>query len=647
MKQFFSQSMTLLGQIEEIRTEKHSFSIRLRSNDSVLIYASPNTYFTVMTNLDGVDRDRLPTPKEYNDTLSDRINKYIHTGNTVFVEGIYQEHEGCSRFEARKITCMHSKSSGFVFEETHWWLTQIKYLADEWLQDLFGNQRNYQESDFSAMYRTNLNFLGGCTENKIQVMATLSRFIYGLSSAYLLTGTERYLEAAKAGVHFQRTTFRNVSHNGTHIFWSYGRKELSNGSVIIVPSQNSDDFGSIALYEQIYALAGLTQYFRITGDLEVLEDINRTIRAFDDFFLDEKSVNDEFPGLGGYFSHIDPATMRPDTLKDEKLNLRKNWNSIGDHIPAYLVNLLLALEPIPHGAGDEIRDLVTRSRALLDRTVNYIVEKFPDTESVYVNERFRADWTPDHDWKWQQNRGIVGHNLKIAWNLTRVACYYDSIDRKNDAKRLVALAEKIASAMKTAGLDLIRGGCFDAVERQPKNGQPIQFSWYNTKDFWQQEQAILAYLILYEYTGKAEYRDLARDCLAFWNQFFLDKDNRGVFFRTTENGMPVVEGSNGQKAGYAIAGYHAFELNYLAHVYMRTYSKSSADDGFCFYFRPEAHSGLGSLNVLPDFTPPNRLVVDEVTIGGKLQKKAGDSGVQIVVGQENRGQEVIVKFRAQ
>ena len=44
-----------------------------------------------------------------------------------------------------------------------------------------------------------------------------------------------------------------------------------------------------------------------------------------------------------------------------------------------------------------------------------------------MNERFFADWTPDHHWRWQQNRAIVGHNLKIAWNLTRVASYYRSL----------------------------------------------------------------------------------------------------------------------------------------------------------------------------------------------------------------------------
>ena len=36
-------------------------------------------------------------------------------------------------------------------------------------------------------------------------------------------------------------------------------------------------------------------------------------------------------------------------------------------------------------------------------------DKFPDPESDFVNERFFADWKPDHNWGWQHNRAFVGH----------------------------------------------------------------------------------------------------------------------------------------------------------------------------------------------------------------------------------------------
>src|SRR5262249_511836 len=130
---------------------------------------------------------------------------------------------------------------------------------------------------------------------------------------------------------------------------------------------------------------------------------------------------------------------------------------------------------------------------------------------------------------------------------------------------------KLADDMAIYGTDQIHGGCFDAVDRKRSDDWPVVFAWGNTKDFWQQEQAILAYLIVHGATRDAKYLELAREMMPFWNLYFLDHDKRGVFFRVTDIGMPVIQGAYSQKAGHAIAGYHSFELNYLAHIYIRAY----------------------------------------------------------------------------
>jgi hypothetical protein len=135
--------------------------------------------------------------------------------------------------------------------------------------------------------------------------------------------------------------------------------------------------------------------------------------------------------------------------------------------------------------------------------------------------------------------------------------------------------------MAERGYDQIRGGLYDAVEREPRNNLPIEFTWGDTKYFWQQEQAILAYLILLSVTGdnepiaserevaaeqhsdlRADFLALSREMQAFWNLYFLDHDNCGVYFRVTGNGVPFIQGNYGNKAGHS-TGYHAEELNYL------------------------------------------------------------------------------------
>jgi hypothetical protein len=86
---------------------------------------------------------------------------------------------------------------------------------------------------------------------------------------------------------------------------------------------------------------------------------------------------------------------------------------------------------------------------------------------------------------------VVGHNLKIAWNLRRMY----SLKGKDEYR---ALATKIAGLMPKAGGDPQRGGWYDVVERVLGPGEKFhRFAWHDRKAWWQQEQGILAYLILH------------------------------------------------------------------------------------------------------------------------------------------------------
>jgi mannose/cellobiose epimerase-like protein (N-acyl-D-glucosamine 2-epimerase family) len=516
---------------------------------------------------------------------------------------------------------------------------QTSQLADRILDHLFDAKRHYSIDDFSKLYRTQLNILGQPTDDTVQECAVLSRLIYDLSSAYLLTGSERYFLAAKAAVDYQRQAFRMMSHDGQYCFWAYGRRRLQEGERgehLITASLGPDDMNTMPLYEQIYALAGLTQFYRITLDWEVFEDIRRTIRSFQDFYHDPPEAKEKgFAGQGGYYSHIDPVTMRPDSNSLGENGSQKNWNSVGDHIPAYLVNLILTLDPLPEGTlRPTLEQLRKTCWSILEETSSLIVTKFPDPESDFVNERFHADWSPIHDYRWQQNRAVVGHNLKIAWNLTRVAYYFQTrakrlrdSGRRQDAekaedyesrsKAALSVAQSLGKKMGQVGLDQVRWGVYDCVERKPTNGMPTQFAWDPTKDFWQQEQGILAYLILFGATEDREFLNLARECSAFWNIFFLDRERQGYFFRVTEDGLPILEGEYGRKGGHAI-GYHAFELAYLAHVYTRAFASSASgtDNGFCLYFKVLQNAGQTSINVLPDFMPPGRLEIASIRANG-------------------------------
>ncbi len=642
----YTQSCTVMGVVEGIDPggPEPSFTLKARSGDVVKATISDITWFSAMQNLDRLDRDRIPDPISSDTSgLTRKLEKYVVPGRLVVAEGIYQERDGRAWFDCKTLHVLHSHTDTFLFEHTHWWITQISAMTDKWLDDLFGDRRSYQLDDFAALYRTNLNILGLPTDDNVQEMATLSRLIYGLSSAYLMSGDERHFLAAKAGVEFQREAFRSISADGRYCFWAYGRRRGRYGTNLIIPSENPDDVGTIPLYEQIYALAGLTQYYRITNDWQVLHDIRRTVRAFEEFFRDRSEA-------GGYYSHIDYATFSPHNPSLGDNQSRKNWNSIGDHIPAYLINLILALHPLPVGREEVLKEFHDLCLEILSLTSNLIVDKFPDPDPnvPYVNERFDAHWNPDHSWRWQQDRAVVGHNLKIAWNLTRVARHYLAEGDTAQAEKLMGLADRLGEEMARVGLDQIRSGCFDAVERNPRDGRTVEFAWGNTKDFWQQEQAILAYLILHGHTGKAEYLQLARELETFWNVFFLDRERWGIFFRVTDNGLPYVAGSYSNKGGHAVSGYHAFELAYLVHIYNRTYLHRDRreDNVFCMHYRPHPNSGQRSINVLPDFAAKDELEVVGIVVNG-IRRPTGSfepDQFQIPLEPSELGSEVIVEF---
>jgi uncharacterized protein YyaL (SSP411 family) len=276
----------------------------------------------------------------------------------------------------------------------------------------------------------------------------------------MLTGNDEYLEIAEAGTSYLRDHMKFVDTDNDVVYWYHGIQVEGDSEKKLFTSEFGDDYDAVPMYEQIYALAGPTQTFRVTGDRRIVSDIDGTMRLFDKFFRDHKR--------GGYYSHVDPILLSPHHDSLGPNTSRKNWNSVGDHAPAYLINLYLA-------TGEE------RHRQMLERTFDAIVEHFPDPGvSPFVNERFHDDWSQDLTHGWQQNRAVVGHNLKIAWNLMRM---HSALPKSAYRE----LATTIGDTMPAVGSDLQRGGWYDVMERTLRPGESWhRLAWHDRKAWWQQ-----------------------------------------------------------------------------------------------------------------------------------------------------------------
>jgi mannose/cellobiose epimerase-like protein (N-acyl-D-glucosamine 2-epimerase family) len=572
----FSFSDTIAGYVRQFNRRKRSFAVETSDGRTYEVFLTPTTFGRITQNLE----------EGYIDATG-RFGELLTEGQFVYVYGVFYFDGGPQhKFEAKALVFPGNGVAEYRHEERDWWIKQIHSIGQSYLKWQFNHP--HEEIDYRN-YRTRLQLEGGKKGDFLQETDTISRLVYGFASAFLLTGEDAFLEAAEKGTQYLRDHMRFNDPDEGVTYWYHGIQVTGNREQKLLTSEFGDDFDSIPMYEQIYALAGPTQTFRANGDPRILNDIENTISLFDRFYKDNVQ--------GGYFSHIDPVTLDPRSETLGPNRARKNWNSVGDHAPAYLINLFLA-------TGDE------KYADFLVDTANTIARRFPDYEnSPFVNERFFEDWSHDQTWGWQQNRAVVGHNLKIAWNLMR-------IHHARPSTEYVELARKIAELMPDAGSDRQRGGWYDVVERVLNPGEKVhRFVWHDRKAWWQQEQAILAYLILFGSLGDPDYQKHAREAAAFYNAFFLDHDDGAVYFNTLANGLPYLLGNERLKGSHSMSGYHSMELCYLSAVYTNLMITGQPMD---FYFKPYPQGFKDrTLRVAPDLLPQGSIRIASVEIDGK------------------------------
>ena len=204
---------------------------------------------------------------------------------------------------------------------------------------------------------------------------TISRLVYGFASAYLLTGEDRFLEAAEKGTEYLREHLRFIDHEDDIVYWYHG--------IDVKGEPRAEDL-RLGVRRRLRRHPGLRADLRAgrpDPDLPhhrrpaIPRDIEMTLNLFDKYYLDREQ--------GGYFSHIDPVTLDPRAESLGQQPGRKNWNSVGDHAPAYLINLCAGHRRAKHAD-------------ILVDTFDTIAKHFPDYDnSPFVQEKFYEDWSHD------------------------------------------------------------------------------------------------------------------------------------------------------------------------------------------------------------------------------------------------------------
>src|SRR5262245_53343959 len=245
----FSFSDTIAGYVKKYDRNADKFTLETSDGRVFTVGITPTTNAQVVHNLG----------ESYVDATS-QMRDMLVPGRYLFTYGVFYPQGGEHVYDAFMITFPGARTQDFVFEKPDWWAKQIWHMADFYHRVEFPDGvPNWRE------YRVGVDMTGHKMGDR-QETDTISRLIYGLSTAYHMTGEDRFLEAAEAGVEYLREHLRNVDTGENVTYWFHAIEIDEPNEKKILASEFGDDYQALPAYEQIYALVGPAQVFRVTGD---------------------------------------------------------------------------------------------------------------------------------------------------------------------------------------------------------------------------------------------------------------------------------------------------------------------------------------------------------------------------------------------
>lgn len=363
----------------------------------------------------------------------------------------------------------------------------------------------------------------------------ISRIVYAYSTAYLLSGDDKYLELAAHGLDFQT---------------NYGWDQKYGGWYLAVQGKTPQSGGRKNLFDETYGNLGPVQFYFTTHDKNALSYVSKTHEL-----MQTKAWDAEY---GGYYAEVGADWT--------VINTTKSFNSQMDTCSAYLMYYYLA----------------TKDPKLLEdikAVANVAVEKMVSKTTGFVGETFNQAFKSLDSTLW------VGHNLKTAWILMRT--YWLTGD-----KQYAESALKITEAQTKYNWDPEYGGWyFQFPESMPTMSDKL-------KDWWTQTEGNFLMLNLYRMTNSQEYLTRFSECASFWDNFIMDHKDLECWPNVTRNGSSYKQlKGHMYKSGYHTMEHALHNYLYLSFYVKKTdaelFFRLSADKaGEKHYVIPVEYPGV-------------------------------------------------------
>ena len=327
-----------------------------------------------------------------------------------------------------------------------------------------------------------------------------ARILWTFSAVYRKFKIKEDLTLAKRAYEYIVTYFYDKKYGG--YFWSLN------------PDGTPRDTKK-QIYAQAFVIYGLTEYYKITSDQDVLQ------KAIELFHLIENNSFDT--EKNGYIEarNREWKEMKDIRLSARDMNVAKSMNTHLHILEAYANLYLVWRDPfLKHQLENLIRIFT-----------GHIIDPVDKHQILF----FDSDWNP------QSTLISYGHDIETSWLLHEAALISENQELGNSISQL---SIKICDAVKK-GLSET-GALYYENDRAGKH-------YEHEIEWWAQAEGVVGYMNAYMLTKDPDYLNIAFRIAQFIETYVVDKQNGEWFFRVTEKGKPIL---SHEKAGFWKCPYH-------------------------------------------------------------------------------------------
>lgn len=348
------------------------------------------------------------------------------------------------------------------------------------------------------------------------------RILWTFSAAYRILGKQEYLETATRAKRYLIDRFYDKDFGG--VYWSLD----ADGEPLDTKKQ---------IYAQGFAVYGLSEYARATGDNEALE---YAVKLFET--IEKYSFDSEKDGYVEAFTR-DWQSIADMRLSDKDENTSKTMNT-HLHILEPYANL--------YRVWKDTR-LERQLRNMIDLFVNRILNK----------ETYHLDLFFDNDWRTDGNIISYGHDIEASWLIHEAALVLgDEALLKRIEPVIVSIARaadeglnpdgsmiyEAAPPILPDGEELAEGNrCQSLPSMGRLEGLDRELHW------WVQAENVVGHVNLYQHFGDEKALDTAVKCWQFIKDKLVDHANGEWHWSLMPDGTV---NRRDDKAGFWKCPYH-------------------------------------------------------------------------------------------